>query len=107
MRGSGTLAAARRRERARCAAIFASPACSTQEGFDAACRLAFKSQTTRSEALTILSSMAGTARMTRLMSDSSGRAARNPQLGTFGGGVVSGAPANRMVELMRRSREGR
>jgi hypothetical protein len=35
------------------------------------------------------------------------RIAGNPRLGTAGGGVVSGAPANRMIELMKKSREGR
>lgn len=104
---TASIAAARRRERARCGRIFAHPACATQEGLDLAARLAFETQMSRTEALTVLDSMAGTARMTRRMADCSGRAARNPQIGTSGGGMASSSPVSRMIELMKKSREGR
>jgi hypothetical protein len=57
MRGSSPIAQARRRERDRCAAIFASPGAATRP--DVAAQLAFESNMPRHEAVALLGSVAG------------------------------------------------
>jgi hypothetical protein len=99
--GTGPLASARRRERARCAAIFACQAAAKNPVL--AANLAFNTSMPRAEAIALLQDSPAASTTNR----HEDRAAKNPQLGTFGGGVVSGAPASRMVELMKKSREGR
>jgi hypothetical protein len=68
-----------------------------------AANLAFNTSMPRAEAIALLQDSPAASTTNR----HEDRAAKNPQLGTFGGGVVSGAPASRMVELMKKSREGR
>ncbi|MEX3817926.1 hypothetical protein AB3X93_05985 [Paraburkholderia sp. BR14262] len=74
MRGSSTAAAARRREQARCAAIFASKAAG--RNLQLAANLAFNTRMTRKEALTVLESTPAPAQ-----SIAPDRAARNPRVG--------------------------
>lgn len=82
MRGRSTAARARRRERARCAAIFA---CTHAAGNVAlAANLAFKTTLTRKEAIAVLRDTPASA------SASSGRSDRNPRIGPAGHGQGGG-----------------
>ncbi|MGF6549316.1 hypothetical protein [Paraburkholderia youngii] len=78
MRGKSAAARARRRERARCAAIMGSKAAA--RNVELAANLAFKTSMTRQEALAILRSSPGAS----TASQSQRRADRNPQLGAGG-----------------------
>lgn len=83
MRGKSAIARARRRERARCAAIFGSKNAARNPVL--AANLAFNSSMTRREALAVLrDTPAG------VPAGNAGRAARNPQLG-----ASDGAPPSR------------
>jgi hypothetical protein len=104
MRGTGLIAAARTRERARLAAIFQHPACGTAQGVEMAYSLAFKTRMSRTEARAILDSY-GDTKVVDASAMFSSRASRNPQLGTFNPGAMSAAPADRMVTAMKKSRE--
>lgn len=84
MRGKSAAASARRRERARCAAIMGSKAAG--RNVELAANLAFKTSMTRQEALAILRSSPGASSA----SQSQRRADRNPQLGA--GGEVARNP---------------
>lgn len=77
MRGNSPIAAARRRERARCAAIFASPAAGRNPVL--AAKLAFTTSMPRTEALAVLEGTPAPA-----AAANPARAARNPQLGAGG-----------------------
>jgi broad specificity phosphatase PhoE len=86
MRGKSAAASARRRERARCAAIFGSKAAGRNPVL--AANLAFNTSMTRKEALAVLESTPasiGTAEF------AGGRAARNPAIG-------SGAPSTNRTQ---------
>lgn len=76
MRGKSAAASARRRERARCAAIFASKSAGKNPAL--AANLAFNTSMTRKEALVVLESTPAPA------SASNDRAARNPSIGAGG-----------------------
>ena len=78
MRGKSTVAKARRREQARCAAIFASPAAARNPVL--AANLAFKTRMTRAEAIATLEATPAAASAVH-----SNRSARNPNLGADGG----------------------
>jgi len=82
MRGKSAVANARRRERARCAAIFASPAAARNPVL--AANLAFKSRMTRSEAIATLEGTPAPASASHAQ-----RSARNPNLGVDGGAKPS------------------
>jgi len=82
MRGKSAVARARRRERARCAAIFASPAAARNPVL--AANLAFKGQMKRSEAIALLEGTPAPASAAH-----ASRAARNPNLGADGGAKPS------------------
>lgn len=85
MTGKSAVAGARRRERARCAAIFNHPAAA--ENPQLACSLAFETTLTRQGALAVLKSQAGrTANRADL---GAGRRDRNPSLGA-GGDTITG-----------------
>lgn len=77
MRGNSPIAAARRRERARCAAIFASAAAGRNPVL--AAKLAFNTAMPRDEALAVLEGTPAPA-----AAANAARAARNPQLGVGG-----------------------
>lgn len=77
MRGNSPAAAARRRERARCAAIFGSKAAARNPVL--AAKLAFNTSMSRTEALEVLEGSPAPA-----SAAASDRAARNPQLGAGG-----------------------
>lgn len=86
MKGKSAAASARRRERARCAAIFASPHAARNVALAAS--LAFKTTLTRQEAIAVLrDTPAGGA------SASEGRQNRNPRLGAGGEQSASGPQA--------------
>jgi hypothetical protein len=87
MRGRSAVASARRRERARCAAIFATA--QAAENPELAASLAFETNMTRQAAIAVLKSQAGTGRRGRSDDRDSRRQARNPDLD------VSGSPAPR------------
>ena len=78
MSGTGPRAAARRRERARCAAIFAHPAAGGNPALAAS--LAFETSLSRSAAIAVMSSQPKTMGTTVRTP----RGAANPQLGTDG-----------------------
>jgi hypothetical protein len=78
MRGNSAAAQARRREQARCAAIFASPAAARNPVL--AANLAFKGRMPRREAVALLE---GTPAPAAASHES--RASRNPQVGAGGG----------------------
>jgi hypothetical protein len=84
MSGNSPAAAARRRERARCAAIFACKAAGRNPEMAAA--LAFTTSMSRTAAIAALEALPVTAR------GGGDRAARNPSLGA-GGGQASGSSA--------------
>jgi hypothetical protein len=98
MRGNSPVARARRREQARCAAIFADPKAAHNPVLAAS--LAFETRLPRSEALAVLRS---TPMAASPFDHSAARSARNPSLGPSGG---SGAtdPSDRMVARMRAAR---
>lgn len=83
MRGNSAAAAARRRERARCAAIFASKAAGKNPTL--AANLAFNTSMSRQEALVVLESTPAPAAADH------GRSARNPDLGAGGSSSASGS----------------
>lgn len=78
MRGKSAIAKARRREQARCAAIFASPAAARNPVL--AANLAFKGRMPRSEAIAMLESTPAPASAAHVQ-----RSAKNPNLGADGG----------------------
>lgn len=80
MRGKGSAARARRRERARCAAIFASPHAARNPQM--AAQLAFNTTMPRSEAIAVLSAASSSTAV-------SGRQERNPQLGPGGDRIMT------------------
>ncbi len=82
MRGKSAVAKARRREQARCAAIFASPAAGCNPVL--AANLAFNTRMTRAEALATLEGTPAPASAAHV-----NRAARNPNLGVDGGAKPS------------------
>lgn len=82
MRGKSAVAKARRREQARCAAIFASPAAARNPVL--AANLAFKTRMTRTEALATLEGTPAPASAAHV-----DRAARNPKIGIDGGAKQS------------------
>lgn len=93
MRGNSAAAQARRRERARCEAIFASPHAAGRA--DVAAQLAFRTTMPRSAAIETLASLAqadggGAGRRRRPGLDERMEGADNPRL-TPGGGEKSGA----------------
>jgi len=91
MRGKSAAASARRRERARCAAIFGSKAAGRNPVL--AANLAFNTSMTRKEALAVLESTPASMATAEF---AGGRAARNP-------GIGSGAPsANRAQQTASR-----
>lgn len=81
MRGNSAAANARRRERARCASIFASKAAGKNPAL--AANLAFNTSMTRKEALTVLESTPAA------IAPGANRSARNPQIGIEGGAKQS------------------
>jgi hypothetical protein len=83
MHGKSAAAQARRRERARCAAIFATPQAAGNIAL--ACSLAFETTQTRQEAIAVLKSQPANP------GASAARSAANPRLGA--GGAVSGPAA--------------
>lgn len=87
MRGKSAVAQARRRERARCAAIFAQPGAALNP--ELAASLAFETSMTRQEAIKILKRQ----RAPSASSGSSERQSRNARLGPGGEGSLSGAKA--------------
>lgn len=82
MRGKSAVARGRRREQARCAAIFASKAAAHNPVL--AANLAFKTRMTRSEAIAMLEGTPAPA-----SSAHASRAARNPDIGIGGGAKPS------------------
>lgn len=86
MRGNSPAAQARRREQARCAAIFASPAAGKNPAL--AANLAFKTRMTRQEALVVLESTPAAAGP-----GNAARAARNPNVGSGASGSPTSAQA--------------
>jgi hypothetical protein len=88
MRGNSVAAAARRREQARCAAIFASPAAARNPVL--AANLAFKSRMSRGEALAILEATPAAA-----AAGHPDRAARNPRVGA---GADAGLTSKQAVD---------
>lgn len=85
MRGNSPLAKARRREQARCAAIFASKAAAGNPAL--AANLAFKTRMSRKEALAVLESTPAAS------APGAGRASRNPNVGTG----ASGSPTSQQA----------
>ncbi|KAF1041307.1 MAG: hypothetical protein GAK35_03397 [Herbaspirillum frisingense] len=79
MRGKSAAASARRRERARCAAIFSSKAAGRNPALAAS--LAFNTTLTRKEALAVLESTPASMNVAEF---AGGRAARNPGIGAGG-----------------------
>lgn len=86
MRGNSPAAQARRREQARCAAIFASPAAARNPVL--AATLAFTMRMSRAEAVAVLESTPAPASVLHPQ-----RAARNPQVGATGGAPPAPAVA--------------
>jgi len=98
MRGNSPVARARRREQARCAAIFNCSAAG--KNIALAANLAFKTRLPRSEAIAILRDTPAASSPSEAHS---GRAARNPNLGSATGTLASD-PSDRMVARMRAAR---
>jgi hypothetical protein len=80
MRGNSAVAQARRRENARCSAIFKAAG---PDNVDLAASLAFETRMPRGEAIAVLRGQAD--RVPTRTDTASGRRARNPDLGTGGG----------------------
>lgn len=88
MSGKSAVAAARRRERARCKAIFSHPAAATNLALAAS--LAFDTTQTRKEALAVLKGQGAAAPAHGVRAD---RRARNPDLGSGGDTAPTGQQA--------------
>jgi hypothetical protein len=102
MRGNSPVAKARRRERARCAAIFSSRHAAKNVAF--AAHLAFNTTMTRRQALASLKDAPAPA-----AADPLARTRRNPSLGAAGGsrsGPSRAVAHDRMVGFMRGARDG-
>jgi hypothetical protein len=91
MSGRSAAANARRRERARCAAILGHSAAAAN--VDLACSLAFETTMTRKEAVAVLKSQVGRAAPDTGSSRSEERAARNPDIGSGASAPAGGQKA--------------
>lgn len=87
MRGSSAAASARRREQARCAAIFASASAARNPVL--AANLAFKTRMSRAESLALLEATPGAAAQSNTV-----RSARNPNVSTGGSAQPTTAQAS-------------
>lgn len=91
MSGRSAMASARRRERSRCAAIFAASAAAENPALAAS--LAFETTMTRKEAVAVLKSQAGRGAAPGSRDVRGDRRDRNPQLGPGGESSPTGAQA--------------